>query len=66
MKKINSIILFLLGTLSLSAQNSLLPNEGKMKTTVLVLCAILVGVFLFLILLERRLTKLEKQINNES
>lgn len=58
-------ILFL-SSISLEAQeNTLLPNEGKMLTTVMVLGAILLGIFLFLFLLERRLTKLENQITHE-
>ena len=65
-KKKLFILLFICSALTLSAQNSILPNEGKMLTTVAVLVAILVGIFLFLFLLERRLTKLENQINDES
>jgi len=42
-----------------------LPNEGKMLPTVLVLASVLVGIFVFLFILERKLTKLENQINNE-
>ena len=55
----------LLSTLTLSAQSTLLPNEGKMLTTVMVVCAILIGIFLFLFFLERRITKLENQIKDE-
>ena len=67
MKKLLSIFLFtILGFCSLEAQTSILPNEGKMFTTVLVICAILCGIFLFLFILERRLTKLENQIKDES
>lgn len=65
MKKISSVIIFLFGFLMLNAQDGILPNEGKMLPTVLVLAAILIGVFVFLFILERRLSKLEKQINNE-
>ena len=66
-KKINLItIITCLSCVSLAAQDSILPNEGKMITTVMVLAAILIGIFLFLFLLERRLTKIENQIKNES
>ena len=65
--KLTSIlIVILLSTLTLSAQSNILPNEGKMLTTVLVLASILVGIFVFLFIIERRLNKLENQIDNES
>ncbi len=55
-----------LSTSILGAQSTtLLPNEGKMLTTVMVVCAILIGIFLFLFFLERRITKLENQIKDE-
>ena len=55
-----------LSTSILGAQSTtLLPNEGKMLTTVMVVCAILSGIFLFLFFLERRITKLENQIKDE-
>ena len=67
MRKYSFIVLFTsLGMNFLSAQATLLPNEGKMMTTVLVLAAVLIGIFVFLFILERRLKKLENQIKDES
>lgn len=67
MKKILLFIIFIFnGAAVLSAQSSVLPNEGKMLTTVLVLVAILVGLFSFLFYLGSKLNKLENLINNES
>lgn len=65
MKKIKSIILFLLGFISVNAQGGQAVNNGKFMTVVLVLASILVGVFVYLFILDRKLTKIENQINNE-
>lgn len=39
--------------------------DGKYKTVVYVLTSVLIGIFVFLFYLERKLSKLEKQIINE-
>ncbi len=70
MRKIISIfaMLFLMTT-SLLAQSEqgtdFLRNMGKMYVVVAVIVTIFVGIVSFLIYLERRISGLEKQINEE-
>ena len=67
MKKIGiSIISLLFSITSLMAQDQepdFLRSIGKIYVVVLVIVAIFIGIVLFLIYLDRRLTKLENQIN---
>ena len=67
MKKIGiSIIALLFSITNLLAQNEntdFLRSIGKIYVVVLVIVAIFIGIVLFLIYLDRKLTKLENQIN---
>jgi CcmD family protein len=42
-----------------------LGSTGKIYSVVAVICAIFIGIAIFLIRLDRKLTKLENQIDNE-
>jgi CcmD family protein len=42
-----------------------LGSTGKIYSVVAVICAIFLGIAIFLIRLDRKLTKLENQIDNE-
>jgi len=58
---------FLLLSLSLSAQNDapdFMRSIGKIYVVVAVIIAIFIGIVLFLIYLDRKLTKLENQIKD--
>ncbi len=47
-----------------SADADFMRSIGKMYVVVAVLVAIFIGIIAFLLLLEKKLTKLENQINN--
>lgn len=60
-------LLFLLTSNSLLAQGSspdFMRSMGKMYVVVAVILAIFVGIVLFLVFLDRRLTRIENQIND--
>ncbi len=65
MRVIFCFIFSILISINLSAQSGSFLSEGKLITVVLVLAAILIGVFAYLFILDRKLTKIENQINNE-
>ncbi len=68
-----SLISFVLMSFSVLAQNTDQPvmadtfrAEGKIYTVVAVLGIVLSGMFVYLFLTERKLSKLEKQVNDKS
>lgn len=56
---------FLLLTIQVSAKSAASSNDGKFTAVIYVLAAILIGVFVYLFTLDRKLTKLENQIKDE-
>lgn len=46
-----------------SADSDFMRSRGKIFVVVAVIAAVFIGIVLFLVFLERRLTKLENQIN---
>ncbi|MEL6923729.1 MAG: CcmD family protein [Bacteroidota bacterium] len=70
MKKITLSALLSLLTLlpSLSAQSDgtdFMRSTGKIYVVVAVIAAVFIGIVIFLIFLERKLTKLENQVDSE-
>ncbi len=65
MKKIFCFCFLVLGGIGLTAQTSQTSSNGKMTAVIFVLVAILIGVFVYLFTLDRKLTKLENQIKDE-
>ena len=64
-KALSFFFSFLLSTTFLFAQEEtdFMRSMGKMYVVVAVIAAIFVGIVIFLIYLDRKLTKLENQIN---
>jgi CcmD family protein len=64
MKKIISLLIFSLSTLVISAQDvsmaDTMRSEGKIMVVIAVMLTILLGIVLYLIRLERKISKLEK------
>jgi len=64
MKKIISLLIFSLFTLVISAQDvtmaDTMRSEGKINVVIAVMLTILLGIVLYLIRLERKISKLEK------
>jgi len=67
MKKCIFLLVFLcLGYINASAQSlDFLRSTGKIYSVVAVILVIFIGIGFFLYRLDNKLTKLEKQINNE-
>lgn len=66
MKKITSTIALFIITISISfAQSENDAFRGKMDTVIYVIGVILAGLFFYLFYLDRKLSKLEKNLNNE-
>ncbi len=64
MKHSFCLILFVLGTSLLKAENGAF-SDGKLLSVVLVFASILIGFFIYLFSLDRKLTKIENQIKDE-
>jgi len=67
MKKFLIVLFSILSTVSLSAQtesSDFMHSTGKIYVVIAVLVAIFVGIILFLVYLERKLTKLESLIED--
>ncbi|MEE9439992.1 MAG: CcmD family protein [Saprospiraceae bacterium] len=67
-KQILFLGIFLLITSTLKAESSALDflrSTGKIYSVIAVICVILIGIALFLVRIDKKLTKLENQINNE-
>ena len=69
MKNILLSFSFLFSVIFLQAQEAdktdFLSNNGKIYVVVAILSVVFLGIILFLIYLERRINKIEIQINNE-
>ena len=62
---IPAIVFFAVSTLSAQADNGdFMRSIGKIYVVVAVIVAIFIGIVLFLVYLDRKLTKLENQIND--
>lgn len=64
---VTAALVFFLATSSLLAQDNspdFLRSMGKMYVVVAVIVAVFLGIILFLVFLDRRLTKIENQIND--
>ena len=62
---IPAIVFFAVSTLSAQTDNGdFMRSIGKIYVVVAVIVAIFIGIVLFLVYLDRKLTKLENQINN--
>ncbi|MBK9151845.1 MAG: CcmD family protein [Saprospiraceae bacterium] len=48
-----------------SQDTDFLRSTGKIYSVVIVICILFLGIIIFLFRLDRKLTKLENQINNE-
>jgi CcmD family protein len=69
MKKFLAFLFFLLLPLLIHAQNDIamadtMRQQGKIYVVVAVMSVIFAGIVLFLIFLERRIARLEKQISS--
>jgi CcmD family protein len=69
MKKLVSLmllnIMWLNATFGQGESLDFLRSTGKIYSVVVVILAIFIGIAVFLYRIDRKLTKLEKQINNE-
>ena len=72
MKKILNLLAFLFVSVSAFAQNTdkvemadELYKSGKIYVVVIVLSVIFVGIITYLVLLDRKVSKLEKEINKK-
>jgi CcmD family protein len=71
MNRVLHFVWFVFLSLPLAAQDTgaemadVLRTNGKIYTVVAVVGIVLVGLFLYLFLTERRLTKLENRLNNK-
>lgn len=66
--KLSFLVGCLLSPSFASAQSAVvdfLGSVGKIYSVVAIICAIFLGIAIFLIRLDRKLTKLENQIDNE-
>ncbi len=61
MKKLQSLIICLLGFHHLIAASDHYENIGKINTVIFCVAVIIVGIVFFLFYLERRISKLEKK-----
>ena len=70
-KKIGMTCLFLLATLTMMAQDKpvemadTMRSNGKIYVVVAVIVAIFIGIILYLIRLDRKMTRLEKDIHSK-
>jgi len=62
------ILLFASVSKMLNAQTSIVANKllenSKLNTVIVVACIILLGIFLFLFFIEKRVKKLEQEVKN--
>jgi CcmD family protein len=71
MNRVLHFVFLVLFSLPLAAQDNgaemadVLRSNGKIYTVVAVVGIVLVGLFVYLFLTERRLTKLENRLNNK-
>lgn len=66
--KLSLLLLLMVLPYTASAESTIvdfLGNTGKIYSVVAVICTIFIGIAIFLIRLDRKLTKLENQIDNE-
>ncbi len=59
-----SLLLFSFSILMAQEDVNFMRSMGKMYVVVAVIAAIFIGIVIFLVYLDRKLTKLENQINN--
>lgn len=65
MKYIFCFCFFLMYIIKTNAQSNSNISNGKMDAVIYVFAAILIGVFIYLFTLDKKLTKLENQIKDE-